>query len=184
MPRKPVRKGAVRRRYQFIEKKQQIRFAVTISLFALFFPFFLAALILSPINFLLVLGSEAEALRPAITEIAIFCLGHFWAVLFALAFVAFASILFSHKIFGPLRRFESALAQKKFHPDEKVFCSLRKGDYFQEFSVLLQNFLDTCQMPEPPSVPESLAEDGAVEEGEPTDTTDTKDADSAPSEAT
>jgi hypothetical protein len=109
MPKKPSRKGITKRKYQFIERKQQIRFAVTVSLFALFFPFFIAALILLPVRSFLLLGEEAEALRPASLEIASFCFHHFWVVLFALAFVAYASILFSHKIFGPIRRFESAL---------------------------------------------------------------------------
>ncbi|MEE8350473.1 MAG: hypothetical protein V3R94_12935 [Acidobacteriota bacterium] len=166
MLKKLPRRGVVKRRYQFIEKKQQARFALTVTLFALFFPFFLAALILSPVNVFLLLGPEAETVRPAIIQIATFCLGHFWVVLIALAFIAYASILFSHKVFGPIRRFESALVQKKWHPGEKVFCSLRKGDFFREFSLHLQDFLDTCEMPEPPSdpEPESPAEDEAVED--------------------
>jgi hypothetical protein len=167
---KSSRKGIIKRRYQFIERQQQVRFAVTVSLFALFFPFFIAALILLPVRSLLFLGEEAEAVRPAIMELASFCLRHFWVVLFALAFVAYASVLFSHKIFGPIRRFESALLQKKWNPDEKVFCSLRQRDYFQEFSKQLQEFLDTCQMPEPPFFSEISVQDEAVEAGETTDT--------------
>ena len=169
MPMKSPRRGIGKRRYQFIERKQQIRFAVTGALFALFFPFFMAALILLPVRAFLLLGEEAEALRPAILEIASFCLNHFWVVLMALGFIAFASVLFSHEIFGPIRRFELALTQKKWHPDQKAFCSLRKQDYFQDFSILLQGFLDICQMPEPPAEPEFSGEDEAVEEEETTD---------------
>jgi hypothetical protein len=54
---------------------------------------------------------------------------------------------------------------------------LRKGDYFHEFSALLQDFLDTCQMPEPATEPESSAKDEAVKAGE---TTDKEEAGSSP----
>ena len=150
----------VKRRYQFIEKKQQLRFAVTLSLYVLFFPFLIAALILSPFSDVLV-GPEAEEIRSAVFEIAEFFLYHWDLVLITLGFIAYASILFSHKIFGPIRRFESALIQKRWNPDGKVFCTLRKGDYFKDFSVMLQDFLDSCQVT-PPVISETFVGESEI----------------------
>ena len=79
----------VKRRYQFIEKKQQLRFAVTLSLYVLFFPFLIAALILSPFSDVLV-GPEAEEIRSAVFEIAEFFLYHWDLVLITLGFIAYA----------------------------------------------------------------------------------------------
>ena len=71
-----------------------------------------------------------------------FSVRHWWLALLSLVFVSVASILFSHLIFGPMRRFEIALTQKKEFPDEPVFCQLRKGDYFHEFSWLFGEVLN------------------------------------------
>ena len=55
------------------------------------------------------------------------------------------SILFSHKIVGPIHRFEKALIQKTENPVEPVNCKLRSRDYFQDFALRLQEFLNAPQ---------------------------------------
>ena len=139
-----------KRKYQFIDKKGQLRFAVTVAFFSLCFPLFLICLIASPSISLLLMGEEAADVQPILWEILEFFMYHWWVVLIGLIFIGLTSILFSHQIFGPIRRFENAVVQKKFNPSERVYCSLRWGDYFRDFSVLLEEVLNKCQMPEVP----------------------------------
>jgi hypothetical protein len=83
--------------------------------------------------------------QPLFYTILPFCADRWWALLFALSFVVSFSVLFSHRIFGPMRSFENALLQKKFHPTEPVLCKLRPDDYFHEFSDLLAKSLNGLQ---------------------------------------
>ncbi|MDA2928356.1 hypothetical protein MYX84_00155 [Acidobacteria bacterium AH-259-O06] len=139
-----------RRRYQFIDRKQQIRFAVELGLHALLFPMlFLILTLASPLATVLV-GEDAEHAQPLLQLFVGFCLEHWWVVLLALGFVSYVSVLFSHRIFGPMRRFENALLQKKNNPLEPVRCSLRQGDYFHKFSKLFEEVLNGSQAVEAP----------------------------------
>ena len=169
-----------KRKYQFIERKQQVRFAITVALFSLLLPGFIAGVVLSPFISSVLIGGDAEDVRLFLFDMAGVALAHWWVVLMGLVFVGVCSVVFSHKLFGPIRRFETALVQKRWDPDGKVFCSLRQGDYFKEFSVLLQEFLDTCQMPPPPMIPETSVQDEAGELENSTEAEgegDTKDSD-------
>ncbi len=148
---KPPNRRPAKRKYQFIERKQQFRFAVTVALFSLLLPGFMAGMVLSPFVSSVLIGDDAEDVRLLLLDLGVAALNHWWVVLMALLFVGVCSVVFSHKLFGPIRRFETALTRKRWHPEERVFCSLRQGDYFKDFSLLLQRFLDTCEMPEPPA---------------------------------
>ena len=88
------------------------------------------------------MGKDTEELQPLYSLLS-FCIEHWWEFLAALALVGFISILFSHRIVGPIRRFENALIQKTEHPTEPVNCRVRSDDYFQEFSRNLDQFLNT-----------------------------------------
>ncbi|MDA2929183.1 hypothetical protein MYX84_04405 [Acidobacteria bacterium AH-259-O06] len=135
------RKRSSRRRLRFIDK-HQVRFAVEIGLYALLFPLvFLITSIAAHFSIWLI-GVDAEIIHPLLRGFLGFCISHWWGVLLALGFVSYISVWFSHKIFGPLRRFENALAQKKKHPAEPVQCRLRGGDYFHEFAKLFEEFLN------------------------------------------
>ncbi len=140
---------ASQRKKQFIDRKQQVRFAVSVALFSLLFPLLFLGLAVSPSLSSLLIGEDAVSIQPMLDQFIDFSFRHWWLALLSLAFVSVASILFSHLIFGPMRRFEIALKQKKEFPDEPVFCQLRKGDYFHEFSRLLGEVLNRLQVTEP-----------------------------------
>ena len=133
---------ASQRKYQFIDRKQQVRFALSVALFSLLFPLLFLGLAVSPSLSGLLIGEDAARIQPMLDQFIDFSVRHWWLALLSLVFVSVASILFSHLIFGPMRRFEIALTQKKEFPDEPVFCQLRKGDYFHEFSWLFGEVLN------------------------------------------
>ena len=136
---------ARKRKLQFIDKKQQIRFALTLAFFSLLFPVLFMGLAISPALAALILGSDGASLQPMIGEFLIFCLRHWWLALLSLFFIAMTSVLFSHLIFGPMRRFEIVLKHKRKYPAETVFCNLRRGDYFHDFSRLFEEVLNELQ---------------------------------------
>ena len=133
---------ASQRKYQFIDRKQQVRFALSVALFSLLFPLLFLGLAVSPSLSRLLIGEDAASIQPLLNQFIDFSVRHWWLVLLPLVFVSVTSILFSHLIFGPMRRFEIALKQKKEFPNEPVFCQLRKGDYFHEFSWLFGEVLN------------------------------------------
>lgn len=136
---------ASQRKYQFIDRKQQVRFAISVALFSLLFPLLFLALALSPSISSVLIGEDAASIHPLLDQFIDFSFRHWWVVLISLLFVSVASILFSHLIFGPMRRFEIVLKQKKEFPDQPVFCQLRKGDYFHDFSRLFDEVLNLLQ---------------------------------------
>ncbi len=138
---------ASQRKHQFIDRKQQVRFAISVALLSLLFPLLFLGLAVSPSLSRLLIGKDAAKIQPMLDQFINFSFSHWWLALLSLAFVSVASILFSHLIFGPMRRFEIALKQKKEFPDEPVFCQLRKGDYFHEFSWLFGEVLNGLQAP-------------------------------------
>ncbi|MDA2937765.1 hypothetical protein MYX75_05825 [Acidobacteria bacterium AH-259-A15] len=81
----------------------------------------------------------------------VFCLNHWWIVLISLAYIGSCSLLLSHLIFGPMRRFENVLVQKKENPTEPVRCNLRRADYFHKFSKLLEEVLNGLDAMEGPA---------------------------------
>ena len=154
---------ASQRKYQFIDRKQQVRFAISVALFSLLFPLIFLGLAVSPSLSSLLIGEDAASIQPMLDQFIDFSFRHWWLALLSLLFVSVASILFSHLIFGPMRRFETALKQKKEFPDEPVFCQLRKGDYFHDFSRLFDEVLNRLQTPRTPL---KGAEEQTLETGE------------------
>jgi len=155
---------ASQRKHQFIDRKQQVRFAISVALFSLLFPLLFLGLAVSPSLSSLLIGQDAASIQPMLDQFIDFSFRHWWLALLTLVFVSVASILFSHLIFGPMRRFEIALKQKKEFPDEPVFCQLRKGDYFQEFSWLFGEVLNGLQATETSlkSTEEQVLETGEI----------------------
>ncbi len=134
-----------KRKIQFIDKKQQVRFAITVAFFSLLFPVLFLGLSISPALSALLIGEDAAGIQPMMGEFLIFCIRHWWVALLSLFFIAMTSVLFSHLIFGPMRRFEIVLKHKRKYPDEIVVCNLRQGDYFHDFSKLLEEVLNELQ---------------------------------------
>ncbi len=152
------------RQSKFIDRNQQGRFALELAIYAMLLPlFFLVISLADPIAGLIMGRNTAQ---PLVYTVLAFCADRWWALLFALFFVVTFSILFSHRIFGPMRSFENALLQKKLHPTDPVDCRLRPDDYFREFSTLLDEFLNGPQRTEstetsPHPQPESAGSDSA-----------------------
>ncbi len=132
------------RKRKFIDKKQQLRFALELVLYAMLFPMWFLLLSLAAAIANSFMGKHTERIQP-LYELFVFCTGHWWEFLVALAMVIGISIFFSHKIVGPIHRFESALIQKTKNPTEPVNCRLRSTDYFQDFSQRLHEFLNRPQ---------------------------------------
>jgi hypothetical protein len=132
------------RTQKLIDKKQQLRFAFELVVYAMLFPMYFLILALASAIVNSFLGSHTERMQP-LYELLLFCTGHWWEFLVALAMVSGISILFSHKIVGPIHRFEKALIQKTENPTEPVNCTLRSRDYFHDFSQRLQEFLNAPQ---------------------------------------
>ena len=132
------------RKLKFIDKKQQLRFARELALYAMLFPLFFLVLSLADPIVNSFMGRHTEEILPLYSLLA-FCTEHWWEFLLTLGLVGFISILFSHRLVGPIRRFENALIQKTENPAEPVNCRLRPKDYFQEFSQRLDEFLNAPQ---------------------------------------
>ena len=71
-----------------------------------------------------------------------FCLTYWLETSLALIMVGCISIWFSHKIFGPVYRFQDALERKRKTPSDQVSCRLRRRDYLHDFSQDLERFLN------------------------------------------
>lgn len=88
------------------------------------------------------LGGDAVSILPVIHQFLRITVDNWWVAAFALLFVAYFSVLFSHRIVGPMRRFENALLVRQNNSKEPVHCNLRHGDYFHEFSHLFEEVLN------------------------------------------
>lgn len=137
------------RKKKFIDKQQQLRFALELIFYALLFPiFFLLLSVASAIaESFIYMGTDMYELQP-LYALFVFCAEHWWQFAAALGMVSGISILFSHKIVGPIHRFEKALIQKTENPSEPVHCKVRSTDYFQEFAQRLDEFLNAPQVSE------------------------------------
>ena len=135
-----------RRKHKFIDRRQQTRFALVLGLHALMFPsLFLVLTIMPPLTQLFV--GDREKIRPLVYFVG-FTVAHWWVALLALGCIAFVSVLFTHQLFGPMRRFEIVLHEKKEDPNQPVNCRVREGDYFHDFSRLLEEVLNQSAAPQ------------------------------------
>jgi len=170
-----------KRKIQFVDRKQQVRFAITVAFFSLLFPVLFLGLSISPALSALFIGEDAAGIQPMMGEFLMFCIRHWWVALLSLLFIAMTSVLFSHLIFGPMRRFEIVLKHKREYPDEIVVCNLRQGDYFHDFSKLFEEVLNELQAVKFP-LQSTAKEELEPEELEPADLQPAE-ADPVPSES-
>ena len=121
-----------RRKTQLIDTTQQFWFALTLFLYAVAIVLFLWVTLLPDAS--LVENPVGESFLPLILQhFVALCVQNPWSMLFTFLFLAFCAVLFSHQLFGPMRRFESIMLQKRENPSEPVHCSLRKTDIFSAF---------------------------------------------------
>ena len=124
---------------------------MVLVLLAWFFHLCFLGLALSPAYGPFLIGEDAEDVQPMLWNFVVFCLNHWWIVLISLAYIGSCSLLLSHLIFGPMRRFENVLVQKRENPTEPVRCNLRRADYFHKFSKLLEEVLNGLDAMEGPA---------------------------------
>ena len=157
----------LRRKQKSTDKRQQVRFAIELTIYAMLFPcLFVVISLIHPIAKQLI-GVATEDLEP-LNAVLAYCLEYWWALIAALALTGFISVLFSHRIFGPMRSFKQALLQKELHPTEPVDSKLRPDDYFHEFSDLLAKSLNGLQAFEGPGDSSSAPQlpDSEIYDGE------------------
>ena len=128
-----------RRRAYFIHKKQQIRFAAMLALHALLFPILFLILTAVPPFSNWFVEEEAQVVFRKFLALSI---QYWWVWLITIGLIGYVSVSFSHQIFGPISRLEGALRQKRDNPKETVECTVRRTDYFHEFSKLLEDVLN------------------------------------------
>ena len=146
-----------RRKQKSTDRKQQVRFAIELTIYAMLFPLlFVVISLIYPIAKQLI-GVATEDLEPLNAMLA-YCLEYWWALIIAIALTGFISVLFSHRIFGPMHSFEHVLLQKKLHPNQPVDSELRPDDYFHNFSDLLAKCLNGLQRVEDPGHSEAPLE--------------------------
>ena len=132
----------IRRRRKLIDRKQQLRFAVEITLYAFLFPMIVVILAMGErLSIWLIRWERTHAPSLPIAFLN-FCLTYWAETLLALVLVGCISIWFSHKIFGPVYRFQDALQRKRKTPSDRVSCRLRRKDYLHAFSRDLEDFLN------------------------------------------
>ncbi|MDA2938800.1 hypothetical protein MYX75_11130 [Acidobacteria bacterium AH-259-A15] len=137
-----LKRQTERRRQYYLDKKQQARFAVEVALHALLFPLVFLALTMVNATSKVMLARDWELSHLVLSQFLSFCLTNWWVLLLSLGFVAWSSIEFSHRIFGPLHRFERALQSKRTSPTQPVSCKLRRRDYFHQFSEVFDEVLN------------------------------------------
>ena len=131
-----------KRKRRFIDKKQQLRFAIEITLYSLIVPLVFLIVAAGDHFSTWMLGGNEESIHPLLREVLTLFISYWWGALLAVGAVAYISVWFSHKIFGPIYRFESCLERKRSNPQERVSCQLRRKDYFQDFSKTLESFIN------------------------------------------
>jgi len=137
-----------KRSHSVVDWRQQGLFALTLVVysFTTLFIFLWVTFIEDPAIFENV--QDGLFLPPAMRELMSLATANWWTIPLVLVFAVFGALLFSHQIFGPMRRFETTLLTKWKNPEVPAYCSLRKSDYFQSFSTLLQDVLNRSKFPQ------------------------------------
>lgn len=132
-------RGQEKRRVQFVDRRQQVRFALILVFYALLYPIIFSFLTLVP-PFSTMLTDPIKV-EPLLRQFVGFNLSHWWIGLVTLALIGCLSVVFSHQIFGPMKRCERLLRQRLAGVSEGENLRLRKGDYFQELATLIERAL-------------------------------------------
>jgi hypothetical protein len=134
------KRGYVRKN-SFIDRRQQTKFAFEVVFHSFLFAMCTAIFfVLPPFNRLL-LGKTGAAMQDIFISNILMFARYWWVFLLALFISGYFSVLFSHRIFGPIRRLTLALEDIENGVEKPRPCSLRKGDYFTDFAQHLDRFI-------------------------------------------
>lgn len=117
------------RKKKFISREIQGRFLLTVIPYLLIYTAVLLLVFLAPSALALVSDVPLEEQERAAQAFLTFHKSLWPAIFFSLAFIALHSILVSHKIAGPVYRFERRV-QELTQGDVSGHVQLRDGDYF------------------------------------------------------
>ena len=134
----------------------QLRFGMTIGIYCFIFTLLIICLGSYPPVFERLVGGSDEMAgyhRALLLEFTGFIMSHWWIPLLVSLAMGAASVLYSYRIFSSIRHFEEALQLKRRDPYCQVNLSLRKRDYFHQFSNLLEEVLNAPVPPGPPGPP-------------------------------
>jgi len=121
-----------RRKTQLIDTTQQFWFALTLFLYAVAIVLFLWVTLLPDAS--LVENPVGESFLPLILQhFVALCVQNPWSMLFTFLFLAFCAVLFSHQLFGPMRRFESIMLQKRENLRSPLTTACGKPIIFSAF---------------------------------------------------
>jgi hypothetical protein len=126
-----------RRWIKFIDPKQQTRLALEIVLLVLLFPVLFYILTVSELWSTIFFGDQAEVMRNLFYSQLMLMTKAWHVILLIVLFIAFLSVFFTHKLFGPIYRFTQAL-EEKMEGQKDIYADIRKGDYFEEFAQLVK----------------------------------------------
>ena len=122
-----------KRKKKFIRKDIQLRLITIIISYLIIFSVILSLIFLGP-SVVSLLADVPHPERPAAFKAFLTVYGNFWpAAIFILYFIVILALSISHKIAGPIYRFEKAITAME-EGDLSQNIQLRKGDYF--FSMM------------------------------------------------
>ncbi|MDX1815691.1 MAG: hypothetical protein R3239_07000 [Thermodesulfobacteriota bacterium] len=118
---------------------RQFQFGLAWRMLLVFLLFFVAGILLvfAPSVIGLLTGADLAELKPAAEELIILHQRIWPAVLFILVGVFLYTLLFSHRIAGPIYRINKAI-EMMLRGEYPKSITLRKGDHFQETAELLE----------------------------------------------
>lgn len=130
----------VRRKHVFIDPSQQVKFCIDLLLHALLFPLLVIVLMyVEPFCGWLVLTDTTKT-RSTVLEFIRLCQANWWIPMAVLTLLGFISVLFSHKIIGPIYRCRMNL-ERVMNGESDVHFGLREGDYFKSFADFLSDYV-------------------------------------------
>jgi len=118
---------------------RRFQFGLAWRMLLVFLLFFAAGILLvfAPSIIGLLTGADLAELKPAAEELLILHQRIWPAVLFVLVGIFLYTLVFSHRIAGPIKRINKAI-EMMLRGEYPKNITLRKGDHFQETAKLLE----------------------------------------------
>jgi len=154
-----------RRKSRMVDRQYQ--FGLAWRMLLVFLLFFAAGIfvVFAPSMFGLLTGADLSDLEPAAQEFLILHRRIWPAVLVVLAGVFVYTLLFSHRIAGPIHRINQVL-QMMLRGDYPESVTLRRGDHFRQTAELLERLSEQLARKQRENVPDRAAVSGDPEKTE------------------